>query len=312
MSLQTLGAYRLLAELGNHRLGTTYFARDESRRPLAIEVFAPKAFDRHSVALFAPFCAVHHAHWTEVLAYEEAGGQFFLVMEYLHATALRDTLDAVGPRGLPIELACRIVASAAAGLHPAHQLTEQGRSIEFVHKAIGPKRVFVGWDGCVKVMPHVFSMAAAADSTLATRSLTRTRDAMAHFSPQQVRGELQDHRTDIYALGIMLYEMTVGTLPFARVSALEMLQAMQRHEIPSPRSLRPDYPEDLEAIVLRALALEPDDRQATALDFAAELDTWLGAHAPGIGPERIASFVAPLHAAEIARRCEFLALLDAS
>jgi serine/threonine-protein kinase len=308
-SKQPLGDYTLLGELGTHRTGTTYLARAADRRPVVLEVFTPKYFDRQSSVLFDPFRAVHHPHWTEVVAYEEAAGQFFLVMEYLHATALRDTLDRVGPRGVPLGLAARIVASAAAGLQPAHELTEGG--IGFVHRAVGPKRVFVGWDGCVKLMPHVFSMAAATDSTLETRSLTRTRDTIAYFSPQQVRGEPVDHRADIYALGVLLYELTVGSLPFARTSTLEMLQAMQRHEIPAPRTLRSDFPEPLEAVVLRALSLDPEARQATAGELASELERWLDAHPEPTDAKAIADFLTPVHAGEIARRREFLAKLDA-
>ena len=266
------GRYELHRRLGRGGMAEVYLARDQLLdRPVAVKVLFPAlATDAGFVERFrreAQAAAnLQHPNIVSVFDWGEANGTYFIVMEYVEGHTLADTLRDEGR--LHPDRAAEITADIAAALGFAHRN-------RVVHRDVKPGNVLITRDGGVKVAD--FGIARAlSDST--DQNLTKTGSVMGtatYFSPEQARGAQVDPRSDLYSLGVVLYEMITGRPPFTGDSAVAIAyKHVQENPVP-PRRIDPALPETLEAITLKCLAKNPANRYPSAQDLRADLRRYL-------------------------------------
>jgi serine/threonine protein kinase len=195
-------------------------------------------------------------------------GCYYICMEYLAGEDFSTTLRQAGKKRqyTPIPITLRVLADAARGLHYAHDFTnEEGQSLHIVHRDISPSNLYVTYQGQVKVLD--FGIAKAASRVVQTRTGV-VKGKYIYMAPEQAQGKEVDRRADVFSLGVSLYESLTNVRPFARENDLAVLNALLQSDFQPPAMLRRDIPPELNEVVLKALALRPEDRYATAADFA--------------------------------------------
>ena len=217
--------------------------------------------DRHFRALFAREASIatrlEHANVVRTYEVGDADGELFLAMEFLHGARLSQ-LHAVP---VPLGIALRIVCDLAAGLHAAHELRgPRGETIDLVHLDVSPQNVIVSYEGGTKLLDFGVARLVALDGS---RTVT-VRGKPAYLAPEQIRAGRIDRRTDIFALGVILYELLTGRRLFKRETPDASYAAILVGEIPDVRDVRPDLPPALAEIAARALRREITERFATA------------------------------------------------
>ena len=287
----TLGPYEIVAPLGAGGMGEVYRAHDARLlREVAIKVLPPDfATDPERLARFSREAraagALSHPN---ILAIYDLGtheGAPYVVSELLDGTTLRD-LMAGSP--LPPSKAIAYALQVARGLAAAH-----GKGI--VHRDLKPENLFVTKDGHVKILDFGLAKVVTDDGKdTATRAVTltvatesgRIMGTVGYMSPEQLRGEPADQRSDIFAFGIVLYEMLNGTAPFSRSSMVDTMTAIMREDPPEMSGAR-DLPPALERIIRHCLEKRPEDRFHSAQDVAFAIDSLSGVReieAPGAPP----------------------------
>jgi hypothetical protein len=214
---------------------------------------------------------IRHSNVIQVQELGCDGEELFLAMEYLEGESVAGLLKRSTVRELPIEpaLGAHIVAEACAGLHAAHELRDvDGTPHPIVHRDVSPQNIFVTYAGEVKVLD--FGIAKAADRITRTEA-GQIKGKFEYMSPEQCRAELVDRRSDIFALGTVLYELTLGRRLFKRASQAASITAITEEPLVPPTRVEEHYPLELEAVVLRALARDPNNRYATAAEMRKEL-----------------------------------------
>jgi serine/threonine protein kinase len=216
----------------------------------------------------ARLCAgLRHPHIAEVYDVGEDQGDYFLAMEHVTGGDLRALLDAGG--ALPLADALAIAAAVGEGLHHAHEHRDEGgRALEIVHRDVSPSNVLVSVAGEVKLID--FGVAKWTAQRTETRHGV-LKGKCAYMSPEQCRAEPLDRRSDVFALGVVLYELTTGRRPFEGANDFEIMTAVVRGEPRPPSAVAEGYPQALEEIVMSALAPRREDRTATALALALAL-----------------------------------------
>ena len=200
--------------------------------------------------------------------FRDGASSYVIAMEYVHGETASSLMRETLRRDIRIPPGCilRVVAAVCEALHHAwEEPAIDGSARRIIHRDVSPPNVLLGVDGQVKLAD--FGIAKALLSEGLTKVAT-LKGKFGYMSPEQVRCDPLDNRSDIFSLGTMLYEMTVGRRLFRRESDVETLQAILKDDIPPPSSLVPDYPADLEPVVMRALARDRDDRYPTARAFA--------------------------------------------
>ena len=266
------GRYELHRRLGRGGMAEVYLARDQLLdRPVAVKVLFPAlATDAGFVERFrreAQAAAnLQHPNIVSVFDWGEANGTYFIVMEYVEGLTLAEQLRDEGR--LHPDRAAEITADIAAALGFAHR---NG----VVHRDVKPGNVLITRDGGVKVAD--FGIARAISDS-GDQNLTKTGSVMGtatYFSPEQARGAAVDPRSDLYSLGVVLYEMIIGHPPFSGDSAVAIAyKHVQENPVP-PRRIDPNLPETLEAITLKTLAKNPANRYPSAQDLRADLRRYL-------------------------------------
>jgi eukaryotic-like serine/threonine-protein kinase len=259
------GRYRIVRKLGSGGMADVYLAEDEELgRPIAIKILNDRhANDESFVERFRReaknAAGLSHPNIVSIYDRGEAEGTYYIAMEYLDGRSLKELVVARGP--LPIPDAIDATRQVLAALRFAHR---KG----VVHRDIKPHNVMADADGRLKVTDFGIARAGVSQMTEAGSIIGTAQ----YLSPEQARGAPVDQRSDLYSVGVVLYEMLTGTTPFSGESPVEI--AMKHlSDPPRPPSVeRSDIPPDLDMIVLRALAKDPDDRFQTAEEMDAELE----------------------------------------
>jgi serine/threonine protein kinase len=281
-----LGRYELIDHLATGGMAELFLARTVGEggfeKIVVLKRILPQlAQNADFVSMFldeARLAALlHHPNIAQVFDIGQVAGSFFFVMEHVHGRDLRDVVKAARPAGgVPLQHALAIVAAAAAGLHYAHEKTgPDGRALHLVHRDVSPANLIVTFDGGVKLVD--FGVAKARSRHVETRGGT-LKGKIAYMSPEQCRGEPVDRRSDVFALGIVLYELTTGVRLFRGDNEFALLQQIATEDVPPASLRRPDYPTALEAIVMRALARDRNHRYATAEDLQVDLEEFAVEH----------------------------------
>ncbi|MBI1790682.1 MAG: protein kinase, partial [Acidobacteria bacterium] len=266
MTGQTVSHYEILDKLGSGGMGVVYRARDlKLDRTVALKFLSSelsmseeerKRFVREAKAA----SALDHANIGVVFDIDEApDGQTFIAMAYYPGETLKQKIAARPALDQTIGVAIQI----AQGLAKAHA---QG----IVHRDIKPSNIIVTGDGVPKIID--FGLAMVSDATMSVAA--SAKGTPAYMSPEQAVGEDVDARTDLWALGAMLYEMLTGKLPFPGSSATAILFEVVHHEPKRPGEIRGDIDPELERIVLKALAKKREDRYASAAEIVRDLSTF--------------------------------------
>src|SRR5438876_8876768 len=258
------GRYRVVRKLGTGGMANVYLAEDlELGRRVALKMLDDRhAQDEQFVERFRReaknAAGLSHPNIVSIYDRGQAEGTYYIAMEYLEGRTLKELLVARGPT--PLAVAIDYARQILAAIGFAHR---NG----IVHRDIKPHNVVVDADGRLKVTDFGIARSGASQMT-EVGSIIGTAQ---YLSPEQARGAPVDQRSDVYSVGIVLYEMLTGKVPFTGDTPLEI--AMKHlSEVPSPPSeLRPDVPDDLDLVVLRALAKDPEDRYQTAEEMNADL-----------------------------------------
>jgi len=267
-----LGPYRIVELLGAGGMGMVYRAHDERlQRDVAIKVLPPglltneearRRFRREALAL----AQLNHPHIASIYDVGEQDGADYLVMECVAGESLATRLQA-GP--LPLESALSLTSDIAGALTEAH---ERG----IVHRDLKPANIIITARGHAKVLDFgLVKLLGSSDSTGQSQTASGLRGAMGtplYMSPEQAFGEAVDQRTDLWSLGVVLYESLSGATPFRGPSAMALLRSITQ-DAPIPlREARADLPVSVQRIVTRALTKDPATRYQSATDMAADVD----------------------------------------
>jgi hypothetical protein len=243
---------------------------------------------------------LHHPNIVQVHDVGDVDGDYFIAMEYLHGEDVRHVMKEVPARGreLPLEHALAMIIGVSAGLHHAHEATRlDGSELGIIHRDVTPQNVFVTYDGGVKVVD--FGIAKATNRIHSTRGGT-LKGKVPYMSPEQCRSDPLDRRSDIYSVGIMLYELTTGYRLYKGNSEFEILKKIVEGTIPRPSVLIPRYPLDLEPIVMKALAKDPNDRYQTAREVQAELEAFVRENRLAVSSIALSQFMHDIFADKVA------------
>lgn len=311
-STYMLGRYRVIEPIGRGGMASVLLARLDGfggfRKWVAIKVIHPELLnDRDSVEMFfdeaRTAARITHNNVVQVFDLGEENGSYWLAMEYLHGQPLRSILEETLAQQLnPISplLALKIISEAAEGLHAAHELTdEEGTFLNVVHRDVSPHNIFVSYDGQVKVMD--FGVAKVADRLVATRKGT-IKGKLAYMSPEQAMGGDVDRRTDVFALGVVLWELLTNKRLFRASTDMDTLDRVRRVEAPKVSQIISDCPLGLDAILQKALAKDRDKRFATARDLSIALQECLFEAQTFVSIESVSDYMHELFVERIIER----------
>jgi serine/threonine protein kinase len=263
-----LGAYRVDGLLATGGMGEVYRAHDERlARDVAIKIVAKGlASEDKEIVRFArearTMASLSHPNILNIFDFGIDGGVTYAVMELLEGQNLRERM---AKRALPWRTAAAIAVAAARGLAAAH-------AKGIVHRDMKPENIFLLADGGVKVLDFGLAHSVlAADGTAGGPEGETLVGTMVYMAPEQLGGEVPDHRTDIWGLGAVLYEMLTGTRPFARLNVSDTMSAILREDPPEISRYGITVPATLERLVRHCLEKDPDKRVQAAYDLAFDL-----------------------------------------
>ncbi len=268
--MQRLGKYELLRHLASGGMSRVFLARATGPGGFARHVVlktlpTERRDDEQYVSMFLDearlVAALNHQHIAQVFEVGCADdGTYFLAMEYVHGETVRHLLESARKQRvrLPIEVGLSIACAAAAGLHHAHERRDaSGTPLGIVHRDVSPSNVILGYDGSIKLID--FGIAKATLRTTQTQT-GFIKGKAGYMAPEQARGYEVDRRSDVFALGVLAYELTTQTRAYHAESQFESIRRTLRGDIAPPSLRVADYPPALEDVIMTALELDPDDR----------------------------------------------------
>lgn len=278
---ETFGNYLLLKKIGAGGMAELYLARQNGvmgfERVLAIKRILPHLTeDADFIDMFineAKLAAqITHPHVAQVYDFGAVEGIYYMAMEYVMGKSLSYVLAAGKKRQFPIPFrhALYITAKIAAGLDHAYRgKTVGGEPLGIIHRDISPQNILIAYNGDVKLVD--FGIAKAASSSTHTQTGI-IKGKLSYLSPEQAWGKRVDHRSDLFSLGIVAHEMLTGDRLFKGENEFVTLERVRAAEVPPPSSIKTDLPKEIDPVILKALAKNPDDRYPTGHAFQEALE----------------------------------------
>ncbi len=298
---QTVGRYEFLVPIAQGGMAAVWAARLKGSRgfskTVAVKTMLPTIsddpnFEQMFLDEAQLASRIRHPNVVEILDLGEQDDLLYLVMEWVDGEPLSSIRRAAAKKeGIPRPIAVKIVQDACAGLNAAHELKDDsGKHIGLVHRDISPQNILITYDGVVKIVD--FGVAKAAGRTAEHTNSGQIKGKPPYMSPEQALGKDVDRRTDVFALGIILYQLTTGKHPFRGENDVITLQNIvsDRPIIP-PRAYDKEYPKPLEAVVMRALNRDPEKRFQTSAELEAALDRVFPPTVPRVRSEDTGKFV---------------------
>jgi serine/threonine-protein kinase len=316
---QRLDRYRLCFELAAGGMATVYLAREEGKAGVE-RVVALKCIHRHLsrnrnfIEMFLDEARIatriNHPNVCSVYDFGEVDGTYYIAMEYLLGEnfarlfrRLAKQPEHTRSEEFPF-YAARIIADACEGLHAAHELRgDAGEPLNVVHRDVSLHNLFVNYDGSVRVVD--FGIARAAGQLHETRS-GQLKGKLAYVAPEQIQKQPVDRRADVWSLGVVLWELLTGKRLFKRESDVDTILAVVQDPVRPPSRIRSSVPEELDTIVLSALARKPEDRYATARELGRDLSRVLAQRGKALGMPEIEEWMHSLFSAEHEQRLELV------
>lgn len=318
---QHVGRYELAFQLASGGFAAVYLARvlgpGGFEKFVALKRIHPHLVEqREFVDMFLDeariAACINHPNVCPVFDFGEADGVYYLAMDYIFGEPLSRVMRLVGSSSSVLGsdrfiFIAKIVADIADGLHAAHEaLGPDGRPLNVVHRDVAPANLFVRYDGHVQIVD--FGIAAAAGK-LHTTATGVMKGHMAYISPEQFKGQAVDRRTDVWALGVVLWELLTGRRLFKRDSEAQTMYAVVSEPVPNATQIAADVPPELNAVAQIALSRDPKHRFQTARDLSLELHNYLRSKSAPMSPHEVANWVSMLFPEGRARK---LRLLDAA
>jgi serine/threonine protein kinase len=278
------GKYYLLERINVGGMAEVFKAKtvgvEGFERIVALKRILPSiAEDEEFITMFIDEAKIavqlQHANIAQIFDLGKVDDSYFIALEYVNGRDLRGIFDDLKKRGqvMPMPQVCHLIMQLCEGLDYAHNKRDaQGRDLNLVHRDVSPQNVLIGYEGEVKLID--FGIAKAAGKASKTQAGI-LKGKFGYMSPEQVRGLPIDRRSDIFALGIVLYEMLTGERLFIGESDFSTLEKVRNVEIIPPSSFNSDIPEKLERIVLKALEKNVEDRYQNAIDLHDDLQMFM-------------------------------------
>ena len=314
------GKYELLRKIASGGMGQVFLAREHGtgfERLVVLKLILPHlAEDDEFLTMFLEeaglVARLTHPNLITILDLSEIEGRHCLAMEYVQGDDVRrlDKFSRSQGKPLPVGLILRIIADAAAGLDYAHQARDaQGKPLRLVHRDVSPQNILVGFDGGVKVIDFGVAKAATSSQNTATGVL---KGKYPYMSPEQANGQAIDARSDLFALGVVMWELLTGKRLFKGDSDMMTLRLVKDCQVPRPSQLNPRLPPGLDEVVLKALAPTADARYPDCGAFRLALEDYglnlrlpsssahLAAYLRDVYAERIATEADPVKLDQLA------------
>lgn len=304
-----IGPYRVLSLLGMGGMGEVYLAEDTRLgRRVALKLLPPEfthnaerihRFEREARAA----SALNHPNIVTIYEVGQSDGTYFIATELVEGQTLRELMP---PARTEIKVALNVILQVADALAAAH-------AAGIVHRDVKPENIMLRPDGYVKVLD--FGLAKLSEPDSVTDKSQKSTEIQhtdtgavmgtaAYMSPEQALGQVVDHRSDIFSLGVVLYEITSGMHPFRGPTAAATYAALLNEEPPSPINSNPDISPELERIIIRALEKDREMRYQTASDLRAELKRWQRAR--DSSPTVSTPILRTLRTSQLRRRARFV------
>ncbi len=303
-----LGSYEILGKLARGGMAELFLARAVGPQGFEKLVVLKKVLPQYAaiprfVRLFldeAKLAAgLEHPNIAHVFDMGTVDGNYFFTMEFVHGQDVRSTLHRgfQVKRLVPIEHVVQVGRAVASALHYAHERRRaDGTLLDIVHRDVSPSNIMVSYDGDIKLLD--FGVAKASNSSTKTRTGT-LKGKVSYMSPEQAKGSAVDRRSDIFSLGIVLWEMLTGARLFRGENDLATIQMIINERAPAPTTVRPECPPELEKIILHALEPDPTMRIQTARQLQVELESLARETRLDQSPVSLGTYLGELFATEI-------------
>ena len=309
-----LGRYELLLPIAKGGMAQVWAARLHGTRGfqkvVAIKTIVSGAIDdarMEQMFLSEAELAsqIHHPNVVGTIDLGEHDGTLYLVMEWVDGESLNTLMaKAASQGGVPLAIGVNLIGQACKGLYAAHNLRdEQGALLGLVHRDVSPQNLLVTFSGTAKLVD--FGIAKATSKASGFTEAGEVKGKFAYMAPEQVRALPVDARADLFSLGILLYQITTGKHPFRGENPAATLQNICSANGPTPpAAFLPDYPEELERVVLKALSKNPDDRFACANEMLTALEKAMPGPLEASFEVQVAEYLKSLFGSRAAeRRC---------
>ena len=304
--LGNLGKYTLVRKLATGGMAEVFLARADGpmgfQKKCVVKRILPhfnddERFIQMFLAEARLAAELNHPNLVQIFDFGQHNGQYYLAMEFIDGPNTRSLNQAVrkATGAMDFAVAARLIATAAEGLHFAHELRdENGTFLNLVHRDISPDNILVSRNGAVKVVD--FGIAKASTQPHLTKS-GMIKGKMAYMPPEQLARDPLDRRADLFALGIVLYEMITGGMPFDATSEVSIIQAiMSVKPLERVEVYRPDCPVELQAIVMRCLEKDRERRYPSCRELQTDLEAFIQSTGKVVGTREIAALVSSLFA----------------